>query len=160
MTSALAFGSLTHFCFCRGALQIPAKEAGLLVMVGQVGDAVATPVVGLMADRYGTKRLWHIFGTILVFFSFPLIFSMCPWCKELDAWWEPTYFTICILFFQLGWAIVQITHLAMIPELSTMKRDRSDLTAIRYSASICSNVVVYVVTWAVSSLSCCEITKF
>lgn len=37
----------------------------------------------------------------------------------------------------------------MIPELSKTQRDRSDLTATRYSASICSNVVVYIVTWAV-----------
>lgn len=78
-----------------------------------------------------------------------MIFSMCPWCKIFPAWWEPTYFSICILLFQLGWAIVQITHLSMIPELSRKQTDRSDLTAIRYSASICSNVVVYIVTWAV-----------
>lgn len=37
----------------------------------------------------------------------------------------------------------------MIPELSRTQVDRSDLTAIRYSASIVSNVVVYIVTWAV-----------
>lgn len=37
----------------------------------------------------------------------------------------------------------------MIPELSRTNVDRSDMTAIRYSASICSNVVVYIVTWAV-----------
>lgn len=81
--------------------------------------------------------------------SFPLIFSVCPWCKVFPPWWQPTYFAICILFFQLGWAIVQITHLSMIPELSRTNTDRSDMTAIRYSASICSNVVVYMVTWAV-----------
>lgn len=61
----------------------------------------------------------------------------------------PTYFIAIILLFQLGWAIVQITHLAMIPELSETRKDRDDLTAIRYSVSVCSNVVVYVVTWVI-----------
>lgn len=136
--------------FLQRALKISATEAGLLVMIGQVGDAVVTPIVGLITDKYGTKRLWHMAGTVLVFLSFPMIFSICPWCETSPSWWVPTYFTICILVFQVGWPIVQITHLAMIPELSTRQRDRSDLTAIRYSASICSNVVVYVVTWAVS----------
>lgn len=136
--------------FLQKTLNISSKEAGLLVMVGQVGDAIVTPIIGLLADKYGTKRTWHMAGTALVFISFPMIFSICPWCETLAEWWQPTYFTICILIFQLGWAIVQITHLAMIPELSTRQRDRSDLTAIRYSASICSNVIVYVVTWAVS----------
>lgn len=37
----------------------------------------------------------------------------------------------------------------MIPELSRTRKDRTDLTAIRYSASVCSNVIVYIVTWAV-----------
>lgn len=54
-----------------------------------------------------------------------------------------------ILAFQLGWAIVQITHLAIIPEMARTKKDRADLTALRYSASVISNVIVFMVTWAV-----------
>lgn len=137
--------------FMQGALKMPGAEAGALVMLGQVGDALATPVVGIAADKYGTKRQWHIAGTGLVFLTFPLIFAICPWCTAAAApiWWQPTYFGISILLFQLGWAIVQITHLAMIPEMARTRKDRTELTAIRYSASVCSNVVVYIVTWAV-----------
>lgn len=154
--------------FMQGVLGLAAVQAGALVMLGQVGDAIATPLVGVMTDRYGTKRIWHIVGTILVFLTFPLIFAVCPLCDEFPISWKLTYLSIVILIFQFGWPVVQITHLAMIPELSRtqvcatnirvisiihfflpFKRDRSDLTATRYSASICSNVVVYIVTWAV-----------
>lgn len=135
--------------FMQGVLQMPGPRAGALVMLGQVGDAIATPIVGVLTDRFSTKRKWHIFGSFLVFLTFPLIFAVCPWCDELPEWWKPTYFSIVILIFQFGWPVVQITHLAMIPELSRTQRDRSDLTATRYSASICSNVVVYIVTWIV-----------
>ena len=138
--------------FMQGVLQMPGPRAGALVMLGQVGDAIATPIVGVLTDRYSTKRKWHIFGTFLVFLTFPLIFAVCPLCDELPAWWKPAYFSIVILIFQFGWPVVQITHLAMIPELSRTQRDRSDLTATRYSASICSNVVVYIVTWIVLRL--------
>lgn len=51
--------------FLQGALRISAKEAGILVMLGQVGDAIATPVIGILADKYGTKRTWHIGGETL-----------------------------------------------------------------------------------------------
>lgn len=78
-----------------------------------------------------------------------MIFSICPYCSIFPFWWQPTYFAITILLFQLGWAIVQISHLAIIPEMSKTQKDRADLTAIRYSASVCSNVVVYIVTWAI-----------
>lgn len=50
--------------FLQGALLVPGAEAGALMMLGQVGDAIATPIVGYLADRYGTKRKWHIFGMI------------------------------------------------------------------------------------------------
>lgn len=115
----------------------------------QVGDAIATPIVGMLTDVFGTKRKWHIFGTFLVLLTFPLIFAICPFCDVFPPWWRLLYFTIVILIFQFGWPVVQITHLAMIPELSRTQRDRSELTATRYSASICSNVVVYIVTWAI-----------
>lgn len=48
--------------FLQGALQMPGTTAGALVMVGQVGDAVATPIIGILADKYSTKRKWHIAG--------------------------------------------------------------------------------------------------
>lgn len=51
--------------------------------------------------------------------------------------------------FQCGWAIVQVTHLAIIPEMARTQKDRAELTAIRYSASVISNVIVFIVTWAV-----------
>lgn len=127
---------------------MPGTIAGALVMLGQIGDAICTPIVGYLTDKYSTKRKWHIFGTIVVFLTFPLIFSICPWC-DVVKWWAPVYFTIIILLFQFGWPIVQITHLAMIPEISRSYKDRSDLTATRYSASVCSNVIVYIVTWGV-----------
>lgn len=49
----------------------------------------------------------------------------------------------------MGWPTVQIAHLAMIPELCKTAKDRADLTAMRYSASITSNVIVFIVTWLV-----------
>lgn len=50
--------------FMQGALQMPGAEAGALVMIGQVGDAIATPIIGILADKFGTKRKWHIAGNI------------------------------------------------------------------------------------------------
>uniref|UniRef100_A0A1B0D4I5 Major facilitator superfamily (MFS) profile domain-containing protein n=1 Tax=Phlebotomus papatasi TaxID=29031 RepID=A0A1B0D4I5_PHLPP len=63
--------------------------------------------------------------------------------------WESVYFAIAILIFQAAWAIVQISHLAMIPEMSRTQKDRSDLTTLRYSGAILSNLIVYNITWAV-----------
>ncbi len=55
--------------FMQGALQMPGAEAGALVMVGQVGDALATPIIGILADKFGTKRKWHIAGTFAIYMN-------------------------------------------------------------------------------------------
>ena len=51
--------------FLQGVLKMAGPLAGALVMVGQVGDALATPVIGILVDKYGTKRAWHIIGNIM-----------------------------------------------------------------------------------------------
>lgn len=48
--------------FLQGVLKMPGTEAGSLMMIGQVADAIATPIVGRLTDKYGTKQKWHIFG--------------------------------------------------------------------------------------------------
>lgn len=48
--------------FMKGALKMRGTEAGGMMMLGQVGDALATPVVGWLIDKYGTKQRWHMFG--------------------------------------------------------------------------------------------------
>lgn len=54
--------------FMQNALLVPGAEAGALMMLGQVGDAIATPIVGFLADRYGTKRKWHCVGKFNIYF--------------------------------------------------------------------------------------------
>lgn len=51
-------------------LEFSASQAGNLLLVGQIVDAVSTPFVGYHSDhtdnlfslRYGRRKLWHLFG--------------------------------------------------------------------------------------------------
>lgn len=52
--------------FMQGVLQMTGPQAGAMVMLGQIGDAIATPIVGMLTDKYGTKRKWHILGKLLL----------------------------------------------------------------------------------------------
>lgn len=135
--------------FLKGVLQIAGTEAGALVWWGQLVDAISTPICGIITDRYLTKRRWHIVGTFLVIISFPAIFSTCPYCEVAPSYWPPIYYAIVVGVFQFAWPLVQIAHLAMIPELSRTQKDRMDLTSIRYAASVVSSVIVYIVTWLI-----------
>ncbi|KAK3924930.1 Major facilitator superfamily domain-containing protein 12 [Frankliniella fusca] len=137
--------------FMQLVLKIPATTSGALLLVGQVVDALATPLVGYMSDKWGSRKTWHLAGTVLVLVSFPLVFSECGVCwmaPGLD-WVAPLYYAVLIAAFQTGWATVQIAHLSLIPDLTPRQAERAELTAIRYTASVCSSLALYVITWVV-----------
>ncbi|VEN40083.1 unnamed protein product [Callosobruchus maculatus] len=134
--------SYTLFYF-QVVLKMEATTAGILLMTGQVVDSLATPLAGWLLDCTGKRKLWHFSGSLAVALGFSLIFSM----KYTDLTSDILiYYILNITLFQIGWAIVQISHLSLIPEISRSHAHSSDLTAIRYTASVCCNMTVYLVT--------------
>lgn len=133
--------------------------AGLLILIGQVADALATPVIGFLCDtncdvalcRYGRRKLWHILGTTMVAVSLFFFWHTCLGCENscrlecekcLDCEKclncensalavKMVYFSVFIIIFQVGWASVQISHLSLIPELASDENERVGLNAIR-----------------------------
>ena len=110
--------------------------AGSLLLVGQVADAFATPIVGIESDRtgncrYGRRKIWHLIGVCWVAFSFPFIFSRCVGCDKTKEYAKIIYYVPFIVVFQFGWATTQISHLALIPELSECRIEKVTLNAIR-----------------------------
>nr|XP_023029278.1 major facilitator superfamily domain-containing protein 12-like [Leptinotarsa decemlineata] len=108
-------------------LTMESRTAGLLLMIGQVVDSVSTPMAGWIVDHCGHRKLCHLGGTIAVSVGFCMIFSMKPTTYNTSAL---TYYALVISVFQIGWAIVQISHLSIIPEISRSHSHSSDLTAI------------------------------
>ncbi|XP_012228674.2 major facilitator superfamily domain-containing protein 12-like [Linepithema humile] len=143
LTAAMWF-SYTLIYLQRVALLEPIV-AGALLLLGQVIDAIMTPVFGFLVDRYCKKKIWHVVGSTMVTLSFPIIFGGFANSSTTAMFLYVTSITI----FQTGWAAVQISHLSMIPSLTNSLLARADLTAIRYSAQVGAAVVVFAVTWIV-----------
>ncbi|XP_046817074.1 major facilitator superfamily domain-containing protein 12-like [Vespa crabro] len=143
---------LVYFHFVLG---FSATHAGVLLLIGQVADAVATPFVGLHSDKnddfwlckYGRRKTWHLLGTICVFLTFPFIFSPCINCENAHQWAQLIYYAAFIIIFQFGWAAVQISHLSLVAELTPTDYERTELIAIRYSFTVSSSILVYCTTW-------------
>lgn len=130
--------------------------AGSLLLLGQVADALATPVVGIESDKtgnykYGRRKIWHLVGVCCVALSFPFIFTKCIGCDEgseqTKQYAKFIYYVPFVVIFQFGWATTQISHLALIPELSECKIEKVTLNAIRYACTVGSGIVVFVVMW-------------
>ncbi|XP_050301527.1 major facilitator superfamily domain-containing protein 12-like isoform X2 [Anthonomus grandis grandis] len=146
--------------FMHLVLDFTNTEAGTLILIGQVADALSTPFVGYYSDqgdnfwfcRYGKRKTWHLIGTICVIFTFPFIFSPCVGCQQSSHSAKMLYYGMFIIIFQFGWAAVQISHLSLIPEISPNEHDRTKLTAVRYAFTVMANIIVYMIAWLVLSL--------
>ncbi|WKY16506.1 hypothetical protein Q1695_001284 [Nippostrongylus brasiliensis] len=142
-------------------LRFRSSHAGLLMLIGQVTDAVSTPLVGIASDssmlpkffdKIGRRISWHIIGTVCVSLSFPFIFNRCLVCLDSESeWYKVLWFVPFIMVFQFGWASVQISHLALIPELSSIDSSRTSMNSIRYAFTVLANLSVFVVlAWFLS----------
>ena len=121
--------------FFHKVVELGNTYAGLLILIGQVADAAATPIIGFLCDkthvRYGRRKLWHLIGTVMVAVSLFFIWHTCLGCQSSHLGIKIVYFSVPIIIFQFGWASVQISHLSLIPELTSDKNQRVGLNAIR-----------------------------
>ena len=72
-------------------------------------------------------------GTFCVIGTFPFIFSQCFGCETSHKWAQVFYYAAFVCIFQFGWASVQVSHLSLIPDLSSNDDERATLTSIRYN---------------------------
>ena len=75
--------------FFHAVLQIDNTYAGIILLIGQVADAAATPVIGFLCDktrsRYGRRKTWHLIGTVMVAVSFFFFWHKCLACSNVSA---------------------------------------------------------------------------
>jgi len=141
--------------FFHRVLQFDNVYAGVIMFTGQIADGISTLFVGYFSDRdafpvcdrYGRRKAWHLVGTLCVLISFPFIFSSCLGCSQAHQKAQIVYYCAFVVIFQFGWAATQISHLAIIPEMSPLTSERTGLTSKRFAATVASNVTVYALAW-------------
>ena len=75
--------------FFHAVLRIDNAYAGIILLIGQVADAAATPVIGFLCDkthsRYGRRKTWHLAGTVMVAVSFFFFWHKCLVCSNVST---------------------------------------------------------------------------
>ena len=147
-------------------------EAGAVLFTGQLMDALATPVVGLLSDSskgwpalgLGRRKLWNLGGAIGVAVCFLGVFATCVACwgdgggfggggggggAPSTAASRTVVFALFAGLFNVGWAAVQVSHMALVPELTALEGERVLLNSARYGMTVMSNCAVFVAVWAI-----------
>lgn len=118
------------------------RTAGFLWIVSSTVDAVLCIVVGYICDNhkvpllaryYGKRKSFHLLGTVLVAGFFPLLMMPCFVCgEESSEWVMVIYYATIMIVHNIGWALSQVTHLALIPEISKRPNEMVELHALRW----------------------------
>lgn len=132
--------------------------AGVLILVGQFADAIASPFVGFESDRsahvwlcarYGRRKTWHLIGTIMNTISVPFVYNQCLNCEDSPQYARFIYYAVLIIIWQAGWAatqvkfnsfllkvclinlFVKVSHVSLITDLTRDTNERITLNAYR-----------------------------
>jgi len=133
-------------------LQKSKDVAGILMLVGQVADGLATPLVGIAIDKvgiqkYGKRKTWHLIGTACVAIAFSFIFHKCFGCEDSSELVQQIYYGAFIVMFQFGWASTQISHLSLIPVLTVCRKKIVFLNSVRSGLTFVCGIAVYLLMW-------------
>jgi Na+/melibiose symporter-like transporter len=151
--------------YSQQVLGLSEKLTGGIILIGQTVDGLTTPVVGYSSDHtksfLGRRKPWYLFGVLCVVLTFPLVFGGCLFGASPDnalsalcllkPWHHTkTFIGLYVLFisiFQVGWASSQVSHLALMPDISQSKKHRTTLSSVRYGVTVTCNIAVLLALW-------------
>lgn len=145
LCSAAWFNYLLYFL--NDVLRISSAAAGSVMLVGQICDGIATPIVGYYSDKMSTrigKRMpWYILGTCIVPTCFFFIWQDCYICAEgNETALQVVWYSFFAGAFNIGWAMVQISHMSLTNSLTPVKRRRDVMIGLRTGFTYVANVAV------------------
>ena len=124
--------------------------AGAVILAGQIADAVATPIVGRLSDktpaRWHRRKLWLGIGALIVNASFFFIFSECYACSAWTSFPPVVWYSVWASLFNIGWASLQVAHMALIPDLTGSDGERTRLNSARYAGCIAATLLMLLIT--------------
>jgi len=157
LNEACAACWFTYLIFYLERVQgLTGTQAALVILSGQVADALSTPAIGALADRsrgcpalgLGRRHAFYLAGSAVVLASFTFVFGLCAPCLAPGAAVSKadrfTSFALFAAVFNVGWAAAHNASQTLVPELSPRADDRLLLNSARYVTSVCANMFVFV----------------
>ncbi len=128
--------SMYFTIFLTDVVNLSLNQAGIIVMLATVWDAVTDPVMGIITDRTRSKtgkhRRYLLWGIPLMVLSYTLLWNS----YGLDAKSSPTtamlYFVLVYMLYKTAYTIIGVPHTAMLPELAPDYNLRTQYNSVGY----------------------------
>ena len=133
-------------------LDLSASQAGLLVLIGEISEAVISLATGylgdninvpFLSDKIGRRKSWHLLATFLMAVGTPLLFK-CFLCDGRDQSWLPlVYFGFFFALANICFNMVEINHLAFVANVAENVSEFTALIAMRFVSNNFSKIWFY-----------------
>lgn len=106
--------------FLTDVVNLSLKQAGMVVMLATVWDAVTDPVMGVITDRTRNKRGKHrpylLMGIPIMMLAYSLMWTTPTFAENKTA--TTVYFVLAYMLYKTAYTIIGVPHTAMLPELA------------------------------------------
>ena len=128
--------SMYFTIFLTDVVNLSLNQAGIIVMIATVWDAITDPVMGIITDRTRSKtgkhRRYLLWGIPVMALSYTLLWNS----YGLDGKNSPTtamvYFIFVYMLYKTAYTVIGVPHTAMLPELAPEYNLRTQYNSVGY----------------------------
>ena len=122
--------------FLTDVVNLSLNQAGIVVMLATVWDAVTDPVMGIITDRTRSKtgkhRRYLLWGLPLMAVSYTLLWNSFGLDGNAAPAKAMAYFVIVYMLYKTAYTIIGVPHTAMLPELAPEYNLRTQYNSVGY----------------------------
>lgn len=128
--------SMYFTVFLTDVVNLSLNQAGIVVMLATVWDAVTDPVMGIITDRTRSKtgkhRRYLLWGIPLMVISYTLMWNSFGLNGKTNPALAMAYFVIVYMLYKTAYTVIGVPHTAMLPELAPEYNLRTQYNSVGY----------------------------
>ena len=128
--------SMYFTVFLTDVVNLSLNQAGVIVMLATVWDAVTDPFMGMITDRTRSKtgkhRRYLLWGIPLMVLSYTLLWNSFGLNGAENPGKAMAYFVIVYMLYKTAYTIIGVPHTAMLPELAPEYNLRTQYNSVGY----------------------------
>lgn len=139
--------------FLTEVANLPPTQAGTILVIARVWDAVLDPLVGWLSDhtrsRWGRRYPWMLGGALPMGISFALLLWAIP---EAPLTWRWLYACAIAILFYTAFTVVIVPYSTLSAELTTGYHERTRLVSVKAAFSIGTSIMGLIIAQVVFAL--------
>lgn len=148
--------SMYFTVFLTDVVNLSLNQAGIVVMLATVWDAITDPVMGIITDRTRSKtgkhRRYLLWGIPLMMLSYTLMWNSFGLNGKSNPALAMAYFVIVYMLYKTAYTVIGVPHTAMLPELAPEYNLRTQYNSVGYLFNSAGMVPAFGIVVAILSI--------